>query len=119
MGEAGKRGKLDVRLVWEKQQPTLETALEYLDNIDTDQILLKWDSRREAFKAFVRLSPGEHTGSLAIPDSNLVVYEVKPFNVSQFSISIQEIKLDLIDAAPLPNLPPEPVKRPLYSQIGT
>ena len=114
----GARGKFEVKLVWEKQQPTLETTLEYLDNVDTDQTLLKWEARKEAFSGTVRLSPGEHTGSLAIPDTELVVYEVHPFNVSQYSVSVQEIKLDLVDIAPRYNAPPEPLKRPLYSQIG-
>ena len=116
--EASKRGKFEVKLVWEKQQPTLETTLEYLDNVDTKQILLIWDPRKEVFNTSVRLSPGEHTGSLAIPDTELVVYEVHPFNVSQFSVSVQEIKLDLVDIAPRYNPPPEPIQRPLYSQIG-
>ena len=99
-----------MKLVWEKQQPTLETSLEYLDNVDTDQTLLKWEARKEAFTGTVRLSPGEHTGSLAIPDTELVVYEVHPFNVGQYSVSVQEIKLDLVDIAPRYNAPPEPLK---------
>ena len=75
-----------MKLVWEKQQPTLETTLEYLDNVDTDQTLLKWEARKEAFIVTVRLSPGEHTGSLAIPDTELVVYEVHPFKVPRSDI---------------------------------
>ena len=107
-----------MKLVWKKQQPTLETTLEYLDNVDTDQTLLKWDARKEAFIATVRLSPGEHTGSLAIPDTELVVYEVQPFKVSQYSVSVQEIHLDLVNIAARYNAPPAPLKRAVYSQIG-
>ena len=110
--------KFEVKLVWKKQQPTLETTLEYLDVKDTNPVLLKWEYRKEAFIASARLSAGEHRGSLAIPDSDAVVYEVQPFNVSQFSVSVQEIKLDLVDIAPKYRNVSDVPKGPVYSQIG-
>ena len=110
--------KFEVKLVWRKQQPTLETTLEYLDAKDTAPILLRWEYRKEAFLASARLTAGEHIGSLAIPDSDAVVYEVIPFNVSSFSVSVQEIKLDLVEvSAKYRNVTDTP-KTPVYSQIG-
>ena len=110
--------KFEVKLVWRKQQPTLETTLEYLDAKDTAPILLRWEYRKEAFIASARLTAGEHRGSLAIPDTDAVVYEVIPFNVSSFSVSVQEIKLDLVEVAvKYRNVPGTP-KIPVYSQIG-
>ena len=64
-----------------------------------------------------RLSLGEK-GSLAIPDSELVVSEEHPFKVSQYSVSVPEIQLDVADIAPRYNAPTELLKRPLDSQIG-
>ena len=110
--------KFEVTLVWRKQQPTLETTLEYLDMKDTSPVLLNWKYKKEAFIASARLSPGEHRGSLAIPDSDAVVYEVQPFNVSQFSVSVQEIKLDLVEIAPKYRNVTYAPKGPVYSQIG-
>ncbi|KAI6659535.1 EIF-2-alpha kinase GCN2 isoform X2 [Oopsacas minuta] len=50
-------------------------------------ITLRWEYRKELSIASAKLSAGEHRGSLAIPDSDAVVYGVQPYNVSQFSIS--------------------------------
>ena len=47
-----------------------------------------------------RLSLGEK-GSLAIPDSELDVYEVHPVKVGQYSVSVPEIQLDLSDISTL------------------
>ena len=111
-------GKFEVKLVWRKQQPTLETTLEYLDAKDTTPISLRWEYREEAFIASARLTAGEHIGCLAIPDSDAVVYEVLPFNVSSFSISVQEIMLDLVEVAAKYINVPDTTKPPVYSQIG-
>ncbi|KAI6648119.1 hypothetical protein LOD99_11928 [Oopsacas minuta] len=43
-------------------------------------IILIWDYRKDLFIASAKLSAGEHRGSLCIPDSDYVVYEVQPFN---------------------------------------
>ena len=110
--------KFEVKLVWRKQQPTLETTLEYLDAKETAPILLRWEYRKEAFLASARLTAGEHRGSLAIPDSDAVVYEVMPFIVSSFSVSVQEIKLDLVEVAVKNRNVTGTPKIPVYSQIG-
>ncbi|KAI6646094.1 hypothetical protein LOD99_9541 [Oopsacas minuta] len=74
-----KGDKFEVKLVWQKQQPTLETDLEYFDMKDTEPpITLRWEYRKELSIASARLSAGEHRGSLAIPDSDAVVYGVQP-----------------------------------------
>ena len=86
--------KFEVKLVWRKQQPTLETTLEYLDAKDTAPILLRWEYRKEAFLASARLTAGEHIGSLAIPDSDAVVYEVMSFIVSSFSVILDKASLE-------------------------
>ncbi|KAI6660819.1 hypothetical protein LOD99_13546, partial [Oopsacas minuta] len=112
-----KGDKFEVKLLWQKQQPTLERNLEYLDMKDTEHpITLRWEYRKELFIASAKLSAGEHRGSLVIPDSDAVVYEVQPFTVSQFSISVQEIKLELSDIAPQYKKK-EPLKKPIYSEI--
>ena len=101
-------GKCEVKLVWEKQQPTLERELQYFGEKE-GQITFYWDQRKEIFLAKARLSPGEHSGTLLLPDRD-TLFALKPFKVSPHSVGVQEIRVDLEDIAVRSKATQQPLK---------
>ena len=86
--------KQRVTLIWKKQKDTLDTQATYFDSLDGDHRLL-WDRINSHYEASVELTCGEHSGCLALSDSDLSA-DIQTFHVQPLTTGIQCITISMV-----------------------
>ena len=85
--------KRKVKLVWRKQQDTIDNFVTYFDNLDSPVELL-WEKLSAHYSATADMTCGLHVGCLALSDSDSTS-EIQSFLVQEDSLQIQSIQLSI------------------------